>query len=421
MRLPVIERTWAAVLTAVIASVGSGLASAASAQLCVGDCNGDGRVAVNELMAGVGLALSGSPANECAAMDANRDGTVAVYEVVAAVNSALDGCAVFTALSVLPEWPAGAQAYSLSPDGTVLVGTDAQQAIRWMDGHTTVIAPPSGTSSATPVAASQDGAVVVGQTYGVTQGFRWQGGRFLELAAAIYPTDVSADGSVVAGYRANGRGGNVASRWANGVLTDLGYLQPNTHSEAWAISADGSTVVGFGQYSTDGVVVDEAFRWKDGEMLGLGGLLAGDRLYSSASDVSADGSVVVGTTRGATGLEAFRWTDGSMTGLGVLPGYQESVGQTVSGDGRLVFGRCQKYADESEFFTAFVWEHTHGMRRLEDVLHADFALVLTGWSLEQVISTSGDGLTIVGGGTNPEGRSDAWIARLRQPVSWEPD
>lgn len=66
----------------------SGLADA-----CVGDCNGDGKVAINELIAGVGIALGQQPVSACASLDRNGDGAVTVGELIAAVGSALDGCA----------------------------------------------------------------------------------------------------------------------------------------------------------------------------------------------------------------------------------------------------------------------------------------------------------------------------------------
>src|SRR5262245_25705618 len=48
--------------------------------------------------------------------------------------------------------------------------------------------------------------------------------------------------------------------------------------------------------------------------MGIGGV-------SSALDVSADGSVVVGVSDFGSGPEAFRWTEaGGMVGLGDLPG-----------------------------------------------------------------------------------------------------
>ena len=58
------------------------------------------------------------------------------------------------------------------------------------------------------------------------------------------------------------------------------------------ISADGSTVVGYSKTAT--TITGEVFRWtSDTGMIGLG-LLVEDSPYSHAQDISADGSVVVG-------------------------------------------------------------------------------------------------------------------------------
>jgi hypothetical protein len=59
---------------------------------CEGDCNGDGTVAINELITGVTIALGSTPVNTCASMDASGDGTVAINELIAAVGRALNGC-----------------------------------------------------------------------------------------------------------------------------------------------------------------------------------------------------------------------------------------------------------------------------------------------------------------------------------------
>jgi len=61
-------------------------------QACAGDCNGNGTVAVNELVLGVNVALDRQPVSACPAFDANRDGSVAVNELVGAVRNALSGC-----------------------------------------------------------------------------------------------------------------------------------------------------------------------------------------------------------------------------------------------------------------------------------------------------------------------------------------
>jgi len=59
--------------------------------LCVGDCNGDGVVAINELVVGVSIALGLQPVTACEAF-ANQSGAVDIAQLVRAVTSALAGC-----------------------------------------------------------------------------------------------------------------------------------------------------------------------------------------------------------------------------------------------------------------------------------------------------------------------------------------
>jgi len=66
------------------------------ARACVGDCNDDGEVPVDELVAGVGIALGQSSVAGCPALDRDEDDAVGVDELVAAVSSAIDGCRVPT-------------------------------------------------------------------------------------------------------------------------------------------------------------------------------------------------------------------------------------------------------------------------------------------------------------------------------------
>ena len=66
--------------------------TATPAPACSGDCNGDGTVAINELIGGVNIALGSAAVASCPAIDANGDGAVAINELVAAVSRALGGC-----------------------------------------------------------------------------------------------------------------------------------------------------------------------------------------------------------------------------------------------------------------------------------------------------------------------------------------
>lgn len=59
---------------------------------CVGDCSGDNRVAINELVRGVNMALGNVSVDDCPSFDRNGNRLVSISELVAAVNSALRGC-----------------------------------------------------------------------------------------------------------------------------------------------------------------------------------------------------------------------------------------------------------------------------------------------------------------------------------------
>jgi probable HAF family extracellular repeat protein len=193
------------------------------------------------------------------------------------------------------------------------------------------------------------------------EAFRWEGGSIAGLGdigqGGVSSTAfaVSADGSVVVGRAndspTNSTDGNKAFRWENGVLQGLGVLPGKNTSWAWDVSHAGTVVVG---ESRRAFVADEqAFRWEGGTMVGLGFLPGGSQ--SSARGVSADGSVVVGQSHSAAypTWEAFRWENGVMQGLGSLPGTVfGSQAEDVSADGSIIVGGA---FNSSGFLEAFSW------------------------------------------------------------------
>jgi hypothetical protein len=68
------------------------LAPPSAAQTCVGDCDDDGSVTINEIVLGVSIALGAQPLEGCLAFDRNGNHTVDVDELVAAVGVAQNGC-----------------------------------------------------------------------------------------------------------------------------------------------------------------------------------------------------------------------------------------------------------------------------------------------------------------------------------------
>ncbi len=77
--------------TALLAAI---LAPVVSARVlaCIGDCNTDGEVTINELLLGVNIALGNAVIGNCSKLDRNGDSQVTVDELLVAVNEALNGC-----------------------------------------------------------------------------------------------------------------------------------------------------------------------------------------------------------------------------------------------------------------------------------------------------------------------------------------
>ena len=111
--------------------------------------------------------------------------------------------------------------------------------------------------------------------------------------------------------------GTASEATARASFRGIGMLEGTDFraSIAYAVSADGTVVVGQAASSDAGV----AFRWSETEGgVALGDLPGGD-FNSTARAVSADGSVIVGHGSSESGTEAFRWTESSgIVGL-VLP------------------------------------------------------------------------------------------------------
>jgi probable HAF family extracellular repeat protein len=184
---------------------------------------------------------------------------------------------------------------------------------------------------------------------------------------------------------------------AEPVFLGLGSLDdsPSAVSRAFAVSADGTTVVG-GSASDLGY---EAFRWTfDGGMVGLGDLPSG-RFSSEARDVSADGSVIVGQGASAdSNMEAFRWEGGVMSGLGdLLGGSAYSEAAAVSWDGTVVVGGSSV---DSGGWEAFRWTSEDGIVGLGDFPGGE--LYSKAWDV------SADGSVVVGTGSHGEPNYEAF-------------
>ena len=90
----------------------------------------------------------------------------------------------------------------------------------------------------------------------------------------------------------------------------------------------------------------------------------------------------------------------------------------VTDDGEMIVG--QEYRDIRDR-DAVYWTREEGWRSVTDLLTQDFDLDLTNWTLERVLSVSGDGTLLAGDGyyTRPSGVREfrAWVAVIPSPPS----
>jgi probable HAF family extracellular repeat protein len=283
---------------------------------------------------------------------------------------------------------------------------------------------------------SGDGSVVVGSSQSIygQEAFRWTaesgmvGLGYLSSDELEEPesraTGVSDDGSIVVGSSVILSGEypwEMPFRWTAGDgMVGLDIID----GHAYDVSADGSVVVGkiFGdEFSRGFRWEDWGFSWEDDWAI-LKRLPCSVGVYSgvSAEGVSADGSVVVGYSISVDpgwDEKAFRWTADGATCLENLPDGEDSRAYGVSANGSVVVGCVINYIvfDLNKFSYcdgAFIWDSINGRRRLKDVLTDQYGLDLTGWSLNSANAISGDGKTIAGDGTNPAGKTEAWIANI---------
>jgi Ca2+-binding RTX toxin-like protein len=213
-----------------------------------------------------------------------------------------------------------------------------------------------GAEGSAAYAVSAKGNVVAGISGGEV--FRWtQAGGMQGLGQlgrlpgypSIWVSDISENGNVVVGsaYRdpqidSHGR---QAFRWTPaGGMRELGFL-PSPYdywSSAAAASADGSVVVGTSsRYQLYDGPIPQAVVWRRSCdcMEGLG-FLSG-ATSSTATDISADGTVIVGIS----GAQAIVWTSGRLQTLadileakGVDVTEQLRSANKVSADGRWIMG-----------------------------------------------------------------------------------
>jgi probable HAF family extracellular repeat protein len=168
-----------------------------------------------------------------------------------------------------------------------------------------------------------------------------------------YPNAINARGQVV-GLSETADEQTHAFLWDHGVMTDLGSLPGDDHSEAHAISDAGHVVGESSRSYPEGL--PHAFLWKNSRMVGLGTLPG--KTWSVATGINARGQVV-GTSGNASAnpqmprvnTRGFLWQDGRMTPLPTLGG-AESYAKDINAAGQIA-GGAQTTSGE---WHAVIWQ-----------------------------------------------------------------
>lgn len=176
----------------------------------------------------------------------------------------------------------------------------------------------------------------------------------LQLTPEFIPYDMTPDGAVVVGHS-----DSTGIAYINGEREELKPLVGDIQARAYATSDDGAIIVGISvDDPPSGGFAYTPVIWEDGVITALP--VPDDRTNCHATDVSADGYVIVGTCS-SSGTEEFpsdlvvRWLGGV---LDELPGADDWCGTArVSGDGAAVFSTCN---GPSTPFRAAMWTASGG-------------------------------------------------------------
>lgn len=186
--------------------------------------------------------------------------------------------------------------------------------------------------------------------------------------------------------------------------TDIGHINEKiTFSLAHSASADCSVICGISMVrSTPFPRIFNAFRWTEATGIQELGLLDPADQRSEAWHVSADGTSIVGYSSAddrGTNAKPFRWTEADgMQPLPVLPESRSSRPISQNADGSLIGGFMVPEASGNS--EAVLWDDANGIRRVQDMLIDDYGIdsVAMGWKLHSIRQISDDGRTLVGSG-----------------------
>jgi hypothetical protein len=337
------------------------------------------------------------------------------------------------------------------------------------------------TTNTQPLTMTDDGSTVVGYVTGPNgPAFRWTDAGGIEILGGVggHPS-IARDGSAIVGNSLNPADNNriTASIWQGGTswlpLPGFDNFNGSIRSNAYSVTNGGTSIVGYGQTTINGVNRARALRWdaatntstmldtpttatssrasgisQDGAivygyqtnpaaagnqrsgaiwnngvftplsmMTTVNGVPA-DLPVGEALNSNADGSIVVGAaiawnSKGANPFWRWTATDGVQP-VAALPGYSFSVGFGVSANGNVMTGYGQgkkmEWGFDSGLKAGFIWTPKLGIVSLKDFLTVQGMRVDDEVTLAAPISMSASGKRIAGSGfLLPSGTFFGWV------------
>lgn len=302
-----------------------------------------------------------------------------------------------------PELDLSGQA--LSGDGKVVggkvIGAGAPH-FRWSlaGGYQELPEPDFAYASLTSVLRmNHDGSAVLGSYNSNSITYRWTetGGYLAPVSPPGLGTGVargiSGDGTIVVGDRGTTGTGFYAFRYDGGgytVFDDVGddALYYLFHD----VSADGRYAVGTGRIPP---AYGDRKLFRHDFNTGLRVVLAGSNFNWSATAISADAGVVIGS-QSNTAISPFRWDVGSggVTLIGSLDPTRTAYANDLDGDGSVIVGRSLTETGS----TAFVWDAAGGIRSLAAYV-TEKGGSASAWTFSEALGISDDGDAVLATGT----------------------
>jgi probable HAF family extracellular repeat protein len=291
--------------------------------------------------------------------------------------------ASFQGLGQMPGvWPAaGTYASGISGDGSTIMGygwvcanggsscnsSDTVLAYRWtVTSGYQILGSRGGSDFFGAGAVSNDGSVVAGEHAlpNKFDAFRWTAAHGMVRLPMNIASAITGDGAMVAGgdnwWKTSGQ---------TGIFGPFPGEQDQTAAFGLSGTAQAPVAVGAAIKGSNAFgPASHAFRWTPAGGLEDLGVTTGSESFATA--ISANGSVIVGEARDASGFwRAFRWTASTgMQDIGTLGG-PESAAFAVNKDGTVIVGSSLTSGSTGSSHM-FRWTAKTGMQDLKTVLQA---------------------------------------------------